>query len=104
MNTLTQEKAAQGFAAIGSEHRLEVYLTLVRAGDKGMSVGQIQQSTDIPASTLAHHLRFLTAAGLLTQSRQGRTTLNHANFDRMDQLAQYITAQCCIDASVQKVG
>lgn len=101
MDLLTREEAAQGFAAIGSEHRLDVYLALVRAGKKGMSVSQIQSSLDIPASTLAHHLRFLTAAGLLTQSRQGRTTLNHANFDRMDQLAQYITSQCCIDASAK---
>lgn len=101
MPPLTRDQAAKGFAAIGSQHRLEVYLTLVRAGDKGMSVGQIQQSIDIPASTLAHHLRFLTEAGLLTQTKQGRTTLNLANFDRMDQLADYITSQCCIDENTQ---
>lgn len=97
MPPLTREQATQGFAAIGSAHRLDVYLTLVRAGSTGMSVGQIQQSIDMPASTLAHHLRFLTEAGLLTQSKQGRTTLNRANFDRMDQLADYIKSQCCVD-------
>lgn len=97
MPSLTREQAALGFAAIGSHHRLDVYLTLVRAGNKGMSVGQIQQSIDMPASTLAHHLRFLTEAGLLIQTKQGRTTLNLANFDRMDQLADYIKSQCCAD-------
>ena len=37
--------AAQGFSAMGSESRLEVLQTLVRAGDKGMLVGDIQHVT-----------------------------------------------------------
>ena len=32
------EEAAQGFAAIGSEPRLDVLLSLVRAGPEGLSL------------------------------------------------------------------
>jgi len=34
--------AAQGFAAAGSEPRLAVLLALVRAGEAGLTVGEIQ--------------------------------------------------------------
>ena len=62
---LVLEEAAQGFAAVGSEPRLEVLLALVRAGPDGLTVGEIQEHVGVPASTLAHHLRALAAAGLL---------------------------------------
>lgn len=72
--------AAQGFSAMGSESRLEVLQSLVRAGDKGLLVGDIQQRTGIPGSTLAHHLKFLTSADLIVQNKQGRTIVNQANY------------------------
>ena len=46
------EEAAQGFAAAGSEPRLAVLLALVRAGEGGLTVGEIQERLAIPASTL----------------------------------------------------
>ena len=36
------EDAATGFAAMGSEARLKVLRALVRAGDPGLTVGEIQ--------------------------------------------------------------
>lgn len=90
-------EAAQAFAAMGSEPRLEVLMCLVRAGDAGLLVGDIQDRTDIPASTLNHHLKFLTAAGIVTQEKQGRTIINRAQFDALEALAGFILKQCCID-------
>ncbi len=92
-------EAAQGFAAIGSEARLLVLKTLVRAGDEGLTVGEIQTRTDIPPSTLAHHLRFLAAGCLIEQERSGRTTLNRAAFDQLEALAQFILSECCADVT-----
>ncbi len=91
------EEAAQGFAAVGSEPRLEVLLTLVRAGPRGLTVGEIQRRLDIPASTLAHHLRFLAAAGLLDQEKRGRTIVNQAAFQRIEALADYLVRECCVE-------
>lgn len=89
--------AAQGFSAMGSESRLEVLQTLVRAGDKGLLVGDIQQRTGIPGSTLAHHLKFLTSADLIVQNRQGRTIVNQANYQHLQALAAFILEECCTD-------
>jgi ArsR family transcriptional regulator len=89
------EEAAQGFAAAGSEPRLSVLLALVKAGPGGLSVGEIQDRVGIPASTLAHHLKFLAAAGLVEQEKQGRTILNRAAYDRIEALAGFLMHECC---------
>ena len=95
--TVTIEEAAQGFAAIGSEARLGVVLALVKAGSKGLSVGDIQDRTGMPGSTMTHHLRFLASAGLVTQEKSGRTIINRAAFDHLEALADYILKECCAD-------
>ena len=92
------EEAAQGFAACGSEPRLMVLRLLVRAGASGLTVGEIQERTAIPASTLAHHLGFLAAGGLVEQERRGRTVINRAAYRRLEALAAFLLEACCADA------
>ena len=94
MNTV---EAAQGFSAMGSESRLEVLQALVRAGNAGLRVGDIQQRTGIAASTLAHHLKFLSAANLIVQRKQGRVIMSTANFDYLNSLAGFILENCCTE-------
>jgi len=91
------EEAAQGFAAMGSEARLQVLRCLVRVGRPGLSVGEIQERTGMAPSTLAHHLKFLAAGGVVTQEKSGRSTINRASFDRLDGLARFILSECCTD-------
>ena len=57
------EEAAQGFAAMGSEARLQVLRCLVRAGEPGLSVSEIQDRTGMAPSTLA-----LTSLGRRSRS------------------------------------
>lgn len=97
LNEILIEEAAQAFAAMGSEARLLVLATLVKAGREGLAVGDIQARCGMPASTLAHHLRFLTSAGLIEQEKQGRTVINRAAYDRLEALAGYILKECCAD-------
>jgi ArsR family transcriptional regulator, arsenate/arsenite/antimonite-responsive transcriptional repressor len=94
---LDPEIAAQGFAAAGSASRLLVLRALVRAGPRGLPVSEIQQRLGIPASTLAHHLRFLAAAGLIVQERRGRQLLSRANYERISALADFLLHACCAD-------
>ena len=93
------EEAAQGFAACGSEPRLMVLRLLVRAGDDGLTVGEIQERTAIPASTLAHHLGTLAAGGLVEQERRGRNVINRAAYRRLEALAAFLLEACCADAA-----
>ena len=87
--------AATGFSAMGSQSRLLVLQALVRAGNTGLLVGDIQQRTGIPASTLTHHLKFLSLAGLVKQEKSGRKIINKAEFGHLQELASFILEECC---------
>ena len=93
------QQAAEGFSAAGSSARLEVLKALVRAGDQGLSVGEIQQKLDSPASTVAHHLRTLAESGLIEQAKEGRTVVNRARFDFIAELGSYLLNECCVDSA-----
>lgn len=95
---INEALAAQAFSAIGSESRLAVLKLLVRAGSQGLAIGTIQERTGMPASTLAHHLKFLLAGNLITQEKQGRQVLNTANYEHIRALSAYLLAECCMDA------
>tara|TARA_B100001939_G_scaffold280124_1_gene248781 strand:+ start:33 stop:368 length:336 start_codon:yes stop_codon:yes gene_type:complete len=100
MDTLELELqiATQGFAAAGSESRLSVLRVLIRAGHQGLTVSDIQKRLDIPASTLAHHLKCLVAGELILQEKQGRSVVNRANYNQLKALADFLLNECCIDA------
>jgi DNA-binding transcriptional ArsR family regulator len=91
------EAAARGFSAMGSEARLGVLMALVRAGEAGLTVSEVQARTGIAPSTLAHHLKFLAAGGVISQERVGRATINRAAIDHIAALSEFIVAQCCAD-------
>lgn len=97
-HALSSEQAVRGFAACGSIPRLAVLRFLVRAGEGGLTVSQIQQRSKLPASTLAHHLRLLAESGLVEQERRGREVISRAEFRRIESLAAYLTDECCADA------
>ena len=94
---ISLKQAAQGFAAVGSESRLAVLLLLVKTGVEGLTVGEIGQHLKMPASTLAHHLRFLGAANLIEQEKKGREVINKANFDHVKLLGDYLLDECCMN-------
>ena len=71
LEPLETEAAAKAFAALGSEHRIAVLKLLVRAGPGGARVGALSDALKIPPSTLTHHLKFLTEAGLVPCAEDG---------------------------------
>lgn len=95
MNDLTMAKAAQALAALGHEARLSVFRLLVRSGHDGLNVGEISAHLNMPASTLAHHLRALVSAGLVVQERHGRITVNRADYKAMDAVLAFLGDECC---------
>jgi ArsR family transcriptional regulator, arsenate/arsenite/antimonite-responsive transcriptional repressor len=90
--------AATRLEALGNPTRLAVFRLLVRAGDAGMAVGQIQQKLDIAASTLSHHLKTLMIVDLIHQERQGTTLICRANYDEMRGVMNFLMAECCVDS------
>lgn len=97
---VTNAAVARALAALGHEHRLATYRLLVRAGQDGLSVGQVGAHMRLPASTLAHHLAALVDAGLATQERYGRTVINRADHAAMRRTVAFLTEGCCAGVSL----
>ncbi|MDE0110784.1 MAG: metalloregulator ArsR/SmtB family transcription factor, partial [Albidovulum sp.] len=70
---MSNERAALMFSALGSEQRLAVLGALVRAGANGVTIGELGKRCGIEGSTLTHHLKALTQAGLVSQEKRGRS-------------------------------
>ena len=98
------EKAASQLEALGNPTRLQLYRTLVRAGDEGLPVGRIQEKLDIAASTLSHHLKRLVDTGLVTQERHATTLICRANYPGMQALIGYLADECCADGTCLPVA
>jgi DNA-binding transcriptional ArsR family regulator len=93
------EQAAKQLEALGNPTRLNLYRTLVRAGDAGRPVGYLQESLGIAASTLSHHLHRLILTGLVSQERQATTLICRANYSIMNELIGFLADECCADAA-----
>jgi DNA-binding transcriptional ArsR family regulator len=90
--------AAAQLEALGNPTRLEVFRTLVRAGDAGLPVGRLQERIGIAASTLSHHLHRLILTGLVTQERRSTTLICRANYSEMNALLGFLADECCADS------
>lgn len=88
-------KHAARFAALGHEHRLQLFQALVRAGADGLTVGELQAVLGLAPSTLAFHLRELVGAGLVSQHKEGRSVRSYANFKALDEVLQFVRKDCC---------
>jgi ArsR family transcriptional regulator len=93
------EEAARQLEALGNPTRLRVYRSLVRAGDAGLPVGQLQRKLGLAASTLSHHLHRLILTGLVSQERQVTTLICRANYPTMNSLIGFLVDECCADAA-----
>lgn len=95
---MSLEPTAARLEALGNPTRLAIYRLLVRAGEDGLPVGEIQRRTDVPRSTLSHHLHRLIDVDLVTQERQATTLICRANYRVMDAIVTFLSAECCADA------
>ena len=93
-------EAASTFAALGSEQRLHVLRTLVRAGPAGLAIGELGTRSGITGSTLTHHMKLLSAAGLVDQVKDGRRIICiAAAFERMQVMSDFLLKECCADSA-----
>ena len=96
---LAVAKAASTFAALGSEQRLAVLRVLVRAGPSGLSIGDLGKRSGVTGSTLPHHMKILSSAGLVNQTRDGRRIICiGADYETMRGLSDYLLSECCADS------
>jgi ArsR family transcriptional regulator len=89
--------AIAALAALAQEHRLAAFRALVRRGPGGLAAGELAARLEVPPATLSFHLKELSAAGLVTSTRDGRSIIYAANFRRMNTLMDFLGEHCCAE-------
>lgn len=95
METLNDNSAVTALGALAQEHRLALFRLLVQTGPEGLPAGAIAEQLGVPASSLSFHLAHLNRAGLVTQTRQGRSLIYSADYAAMNALLGYLMENCC---------
>jgi ArsR family transcriptional regulator, arsenate/arsenite/antimonite-responsive transcriptional repressor len=88
-------KYADMFSAMGTEPRLRIMQLLLSSHPEGLVVGEIQDELEIPNSTLSHHLDKLGTEDLVEVMREGTFLRYTANTDALQELLQFLYAECC---------
>ncbi len=88
-------KFADMFSAMGTEPRLQIMRSLLSAHPDGLVVGEIQEELNIPSSTLSHHLDKLKAEDLVNVKRESTFLRYTANTNALQELLQFLYAECC---------
>jgi ArsR family transcriptional regulator, arsenate/arsenite/antimonite-responsive transcriptional repressor len=94
-NTERVTKYADMFSAMATEARLRIMQLLLSAHPEGLVVGEIQEHLDIPNSTLSHHLDKLKNEDLVNVCRESTFLRYTANTDALQELLQFLYAECC---------
>jgi ArsR family transcriptional regulator, arsenate/arsenite/antimonite-responsive transcriptional repressor len=92
------ETVIRALAALAQEHRLAAFRALVQAGAGGMPAGKLAEALGVPNSSLSFHLSQLTQAGLIQQTRSGRSLIYSADYAAMNLLVGYLMENCCAGA------
>ncbi|MEM7472532.1 MAG: metalloregulator ArsR/SmtB family transcription factor [Pseudomonadota bacterium] len=96
-------QAASAYAALGSEQRLALLRQLTRAGEDGTTIGALGKATGLSGANLTHHLKILAQAGLIVQTRQGRSIIcAAADYATFKGLNDFLMAECCADLDVRQ--
>lgn len=90
-------------SALAQPTRLAVFSLLARAGDGGMTAGQIAEKTGTPANTMSGHLTILSQARLVSSRRAGRNIFYSALPETIRQLTEFLIKDCC-DGCVEFCG
>jgi ArsR family transcriptional regulator len=89
------DQHAEQLSALGHPARLSILRFVVQGDPKGTPAGEIQTHVDLPASTLSHHLKRLSTAGLLRSRNEGTFVFYRAEYDALKALTNYLWEDCC---------
>jgi DNA-binding transcriptional ArsR family regulator len=92
---MEKSDAVAALAALAQDNRLDIFRVLVEAGPGGLAAGEIASALGLAPSVLTFHFDRLRGAGLVTVRREGRSMIYAAQFETMNALLGYLTANCC---------
>ena len=89
------KQAAQGFAALSQETRLNLVRLLAANTPGGIAAGDLAAELGQAPSTLSFHLSALEQAGIIHSKRQGRQVIYTVRLAGLRALFGFLTETCC---------
>ena len=89
------KEALAAFAALSQQTRLEVFRRLIKAGEEGISAGELGSQLDVRQNTMSANLTVLLNAGLVRNERNGRSIRYFADFEALRGLLSLLMEDCC---------
>ncbi|WP_298963664.1 metalloregulator ArsR/SmtB family transcription factor [uncultured Roseibium sp.] len=87
--------AVSAFGALSQKTRLDVFRLLIAAGPEGMSAGDIGETLGVRQNTMSANLSVLLQAGLVRNTREGRTVRYFADLGGTSALLTFLMSDCC---------
>lgn len=87
---MEQNRAVHAFATLGHPGRLAVFRLLMRFAPQSVRPTEIAEALELKQNTLSHHLADLSACGLVTVTRQGRSLFYAVDLDVTEALIGYL--------------
>lgn len=92
---MDKNNALDAFAALSQPTRLDAVRLLIKAGDAGMSAGDIGETLGVRQNTMSANLGVLSRSGLIRSTREGRSIRYFADMDGMRGLLAFLMEDCC---------
>ncbi|MEY7889445.1 ArsR/SmtB family transcription factor [Escherichia coli] len=92
------EEVAKALKELGHPTRLFIFKHLVKAGEQGLPVGELQKQLGIPSSTLSHHISALVSVGLVTQNRESRMLMCVSQYEILEAIIEFLREECCVNS------
>ncbi|MEQ8895549.1 MAG: metalloregulator ArsR/SmtB family transcription factor [Roseovarius sp.] len=87
--------ALAAFSALSQPTRLDVFRLLIKAGPDGMAAGDIAEALGVRQNTMSANLSVLHHAGLVRNTREGRSIRYYADLDGTSGLLAFLMEDCC---------
>ncbi len=92
---MDSQNALDAFAALSQSTRLDVFRLLIKAGETGMSAGEVGDTLGVRQNTMSANLSILARSGLIRSERQGRSIRYFADMDGVRGLLAFLMEDCC---------
>lgn len=86
---------SETFSSLSHPSRVEILFALMPHALKGLTAGALARATNIPPSTLAHHLREMELGRVIMRQSEGRKTIVKPDLAALSEIANLLTKLCC---------